>query len=275
MPTLTAKDGTQLFCRRWGDGPPVMLSHGWAMSSDAWQPLMLRLSEAGFSAIAYDRRGSGRSDDPGRGYDYDTLADDLDAVMAAFDVEDATMVGHSMGCGEIVRRITRHGARGVARIVMIAPFLPFPLKTADNPDGHVDGAQATAMRAAWVSDFAGWLGLAVPPAFPPETPPEQLAQVMRSFLQTSVQAAIATNVTGAGTDMRGELATLNVPTLILHGDADTSSPLEATGRRTAALIPGATLKVYPGAQHSLVLTHADALAADIVSFARGKQALAA
>jgi non-heme chloroperoxidase len=275
MPTITTRDGTQLFCRSWGDGPAVVFCHGWAMNGDVWQPMMYRLVQAGFRAIAYDRRGQGRSDDPGRGYDYDTLADDLDSVLAACRVENATLVGHSMGNGEIVRRISRHGAHGIGRIVMLAPSLPYGLKTSDNPQGSIDGAQAAAMRETWVTGFPEWLAPAVARAFAADVAPERLALTIRNMLQTSLQAAIETNIAVAETDFRAELATLAVPTLILHGDADVSAPLDSTGRRVADLVPGARLKVYPGAQHSIVLTHVDDIVSEIVGFAREVRELAA
>lgn len=266
MPTIKSHDGTELFCRRWGDGPPVLFVHGWAMSSDAWQSAMLRTVSAGFQAIAYDRRGHGRSDDPGRGYDYDSLADDLAAVIEEFDLKDATLVGHSMGCGEIARYLTRYGDDRIARVVMVAPFLPYPLKTADNPDGIADLPALEAMRAAWATSFAGWLAQAAPPAFGAQASSELVAQTVRQMLQCSLQAAIECNVTGAQTDLRPELARIATPTLVLHGDADGSCPLELTGRKLPGLMPNCRLKVYPGATHTLIVEQVAEMVADIVGF---------
>jgi non-heme chloroperoxidase len=266
MPTIQSHDGTQLFCRCWGDGPPVLFVHGWAMNSQAWQPAMLLTAQAGFQAIAYDRRGHGRSDDPGQGYDYDCLADDLAAVIEEFDLKDVTLVGHSMGCAEIARYLTRYGDDRVSRVVMAAPFLPFPLKTPDNPDGCVDPAAAEAMRAAWAEDFAGWLALAAPPAFGPGTSQERVNHAIRMMLDCSLQAVIACNITGAEADLRAELPRIASPTLVLHGDADMSCPLDLTGRKVAHLMPNCRLKVYPGATHALIISQAREMVADILAF---------
>jgi pimeloyl-ACP methyl ester carboxylesterase len=268
MPMIKSHDGTSLFCRRWGEGPPILFLHGWAMSSEAWQVAMLKVAEAGFQAVAYDRRGHGRSDDPGRGYDYDSLADDLAAVMEELELREVTLVGHSMGCGEITRYLSRYEGERVSRAVMVAPFLPFPLKTADNPDGIADLASLRAMRQVWSANFAGWLGLAAPGAFSPTASPELVAQTVRQMLQCSLQAAVACNVVGSQTDMRAELAALRTPTLVLQGDQDGSCPLELTGRKVAALMPDCRLKVYPGATHTLVVEQAAEMVADILAFVR-------
>ena len=266
MPTIKSHDGTELFCRRWGDGPPVVFVHGWALNSDAWQPAMLRTVHAGYQAIAFDRRGHGRSDDPGRGYDYDSLADDLAAVIEEFDLKDLTLVGHSMGCAEIARYLSRYGDDRVARAVMVAPFLPYPLKTDDNPEGFAELPALEAMREMWATSFAGWLAQAAPPAFGPGAPGELVAQTIRQMLQCSLQAAIACNVTGSQADMRAELARIGTPTLVLQGDADTSCPLDLTGRKLPRLMPNCRLKVYPGARHTLVVEQAAQMADDILAF---------
>ena len=266
MPTIQSHDGTQLFCRRWGEGPPVLFVHGWAMNSQAWQPAMLLVAQAGFQAIAYDRRGHGRSDDPGCGYDYDCLADDLAAVIEELDLKDMTLVGHSMGCAEIARYLIRYGDDRVSRVVMAAPFLPFPMMTTDNADGFVDAASAEAVRAVWAEDFAGWLGQAAPPAFGPGTAPERVNNAIRMMLDCSLQAVIACNVAGAEADLRAELPRIAAPTLVLHGDADTSCPLDLTGRKVAQLMPNCRLKVYPGATHALIISQAREMVGDIVGF---------
>jgi pimeloyl-ACP methyl ester carboxylesterase len=252
---IKSHDGTELFCRRWGEGPPVVVFvHGWALNSDGWQSAMLQTVRAGFQAIAYDRRGHGRSDDPGRGYDYDSLADDLAAVIEEFDLRDTTLVGHSMGCAEI------------ARAVMVAPFLPYPLKTADNPDGIAELPALEAMRELWVTSFAGWLAQAAPPAFGAQASPELVAQTIRQMLACSLQAAIECNITGSQADMRAELARIVTPTLVLHGDADASCPLDLTGRKLPGLMANCRLKVYPGAAHTLVVEQAAQMVGDILGF---------
>ncbi len=266
MTMIKSHDGTELYCRRWGEGPPVVFVHGWALNADAWQSAMLLTARAGFQAVAFDRRGHGRSDDPGRGYDYDSLADDLAAVIEEFDLKAATLVGHSMGCGEIARYLTRYGDARVDRAVLVAPFLPYPLKTADNPDGIAEFAAMEAMRSTWATNFVGWLAQAAPPAFSPDASPELIALTVRQMLQCTLHAAIECNLAGAGTDFRPELARIATPTLVLHGDRDGSCPLELTGRKLPGLMPNCRLKVYPGATHTLIVEQAAELAADVLAF---------
>jgi pimeloyl-ACP methyl ester carboxylesterase len=266
MPYVTSHDGTSLFYRQWGDGPPVILMHAWAMNSDVWQSQMIELSQRGVSCIAYDRRGHGRSDDPGRGYDFDSLADDLDALLQHLDLRNVTLVGHSMSNGECVRYLTRHGNSRVARMVMVAPSLPYMLKTPDNPDGPNDKDQLDGWRTVWKKSFAEWLGQAVPSAFSPDTPPARIQSTIEMMTRCTLQAAIETNVTLAETDFRGELPDIKIPTLILHGDQDSSCPLEVTGCKVAKLIRGSQLKVYQGARHSIIMSHLDQMVGDILSF---------
>jgi pimeloyl-ACP methyl ester carboxylesterase len=266
MTYVTTADGVRLFCRSWGAGPAVVCCHGWAMNSDAWQGLLATLADAGFQAIAYDRRGHGRSDDPGRGYDLETLAGDLGAVLEAFDVEGATLVGHSMGAQEIVRYVTRHGGGRAGRLVMVAPALPFPAITPDNPGGYVDPASTAAMRAAIIADYAGFLAQAGPPAFGAKTSPAQVEHLLRTMLLTSVQAAIETSANLAAADLREELPKVKLPTLILHGDADNMVPIAKTSERVLALVPGSRLKLYADGLHPILVSHFGELAADIAAF---------
>ena len=266
MPMVTANDGTQLFARRVGDGPPILFAHAWALNSELWQSAMTLAVQAGFTAIAYDRRSHGRSDDPGRGYDYDTLADDLADVMQAFDVQGATMVGHSMGNGEIVRYVTRHGAGRVARIVMAAPSLPFGLRTPDNPDGPSDPETVAGWHAAWATSWVEWLGAAVPAAYGPDASPDRVQATLRAMLQCPPWAAIAVNAAVVHTDFRDELRRIAVPTLVLHGDADQSCPLAATGAKLPALMPDCRLKVYPGSDHTFLGDQARQIMVDVIAF---------
>jgi pimeloyl-ACP methyl ester carboxylesterase len=267
MTYVTTEDGVRLFCRSWGQGPAVVCCHGWAMNSDAWQGVLATLADAGFQAIAYDRRGHGRSDDPGRGYDLETLAGDLGAVLEAFGVVDATLVGHSMGAQEIVRYVTRpDGGRRAGRLVMVAPALPFPAITPDNPEGYVDPASTAAMRAAIIADYAGFLAQAGPPAFGPKTSPAQVEHLLRTMLQTSVQAAVETSANLAAADLRAELPKVKLPTLILHGDADTLVPIEKTSQRVLQLVSGSRLKVYAEGRHPMLGSHFGEIATDIAAF---------
>ena len=262
---IETSDGAALYWKEWGTGKPILFLHSWANSSDLWQYQMIHLSTAGFRCIAYDKRGHGRSNDPGQGYDYDTLADDLATVIKTLDLRQVTLVGHSMGCGEIVRYLSRHGKERVIRIVLVAPTLPFLLKTADNPDG-IDKAIAERVRAAWSMDFPKWLTDNTPPFFVPETSRAMLDWGVRMSFQTSLRAAIDCSRAFVETDFRSELPSITLPTLIVQGDADVSAPLERTGRRTAKLIPGSELRVYEKAPHGLMLTHIDRFNADLFAF---------
>jgi len=258
MPSYETRDGTRLFYIDWGDGPPVLFVASWALNADMWAYQMPFLVDRGLRCIAYDPRGHGRSDRPGHGYDYNTFADDLAALIERLDLRGVTLVGHSIGGGVIVRYLTRHSAGRVARVVLLAPSTPFLLKTEDNPDG-VD-------TAAFARDFPKWLADNARPFVVAETSPEMVQWVQGLMLQCSLNAAIDLNRAQVATDFRPELPGVTVPTLVIHGDVDVSAPLELTGRRTAALIPGARLTVYEGAPHGLMFTHTDRLNADLLAF---------
>jgi non-heme chloroperoxidase len=264
-PFIETRDRAMLFYKDWGAGRPVLFVHSWAANTSLWQYQMIDLSSRGFRCIAYDQRGFGRSSDPGRGYDYDTLADDLAEVIEKLDLHEVALVGHSMGCGEIVRYVSRHGAARISRAVLVAPTLPFILKTADNPDG-VDKSSLEQLRAGWVKDFPKWLGDNARPFFTAETSPEMVQWGVTMGLQASLKALVDCNHSVTGTDFRAELPKFTVPTLIVQGDADASARVEFTGQRTARLIPGCQLKVYEGAPHGLMFTHIDRLNADLLSF---------
>lgn len=266
-PMVTADDGTQLYCKDWGDGQPVVFISSWSANADMWQYQMAPMAAAGFRCVAYDRRGHGRSGQPSTGFDYTTLADDLAAVIDDRDLRAATLVGHSMAAGEIVRYVSRHGAGRVARIVLIAPTTPFVLQTPDNPDG-VPNAIFEQTRAQFAADFPGWLADNADPFFVPETSLAMRAWVLSLSLQCSLIAALGCNHAFSETDFRIELPKISVPTLVIHGDKDASTPLELTGRKTAKLIPGAELKVYEGAPHGLMFTHTEHLNRDLIAFAR-------
>ena len=266
MPYVTTRDGTQLFARRWGEGPPIVFVRGWALDSSLWQSAMTLAAHAGFTAIAYDRRSHGRSDDPGRGYDFDTLAGDLADVMRAMDVIDATLVGHSMGNGEITRYLTRHGDARVARVVMCAPSLPFGLKTPDNPDGPNDPAVVAGWHQTWATNWIEWLGAAVAGAYGEGASPDRVQATLRAMLQCPPWAAIKLNAVNVHTDFRDELRRIATPTLVLHGDADQSTPLAATGAKLPALMPNCRLKVYPGCDHTFIGGSARQIMDDVLAF---------
>jgi non-heme chloroperoxidase len=265
MQTIKTNDGTRLYIKEWGTGAPVVFVHSWALNGNMWQYQTAEFADHGLRCITYDRRGHGRSDQPRSGYDTDTLADDLAMVMNSLDVSNATLVGHSMGCGEIVRYLSRHGAKRVARIVLLAPTTPFLKQTPDNPEG-IPAEAFEAVRAAWSADFPKWVADNTPPFFTKETSSAMQQWGTSMLLATSLPIAIACNRSMVDTDFRTDLRDVVTPTLLIHGDADASAPLPLTGARTAKLIPNCTFKIYEGAPHGLFLTHKERLNADILQF---------
>lgn len=270
---VEAADGTGLFYRDWTPpagvavkAEPLVFCAGWGLPSDGWGSVMAGLVAEGRRCVAYDRRGAGRSDDPGRGYDLDTLADDLGAVLEALDLTGAVLVGHSMAGAEITRYLSRHGAARVAKVVLVAPVTPCLGRRDDNPAG-VDPASFAAVRAAVARDFTGWMDAAGQGFVLPGTAEGTMAWIKAMMARGSVQALVETNRAWTELDLRAEVAAIDRPTLVLAGDNDLSTPLPLTGEPTARLIPGATLKVYPGGPHGLMFTHAGELVADIGGFA--------
>jgi non-heme chloroperoxidase len=236
-----------------------------------WEYQTTPLSNQGLRCIAFDRRGCGRSDRPGDGYDYDTLADDLADLLDHLDARDITLVGHSMGCGEITRYLSRHGTDRVARAMLIAPTTPFLLQTGDNPHGVPQEAYET-MAAALGENRPAWLAVAAPSFFGSNMPgstvgPELVEWGSALFMRSSAKATIEL-VAAMCADQRAEMSAYTMPTAIVHGDADQISPFEITGKRTAALIPHATVSIYEGAGHGLFVTHKDRLNAELLDFVR-------
>jgi non-heme chloroperoxidase len=263
---VETRDGTQLFYRDWGTGAPLVFLSGWALTSECWAYQMAPLSDGGLRCIAYDRRGHGRSSDPGRGFDYDTLADDLAAVLDRLDLQNVTLVAHSMAGGEAVRYLSRHGSKRVARVALIAATLPFMTKTADNPDGIDPTVFENGRRNVLMRDFPKALHDNLRPFVVPETSDALLSWIEGLMLECSMRAILDCNKALTATDFRAEVAKINVPTLIVHGDKDVSAPLAITGRKTAALLPSATVKIYEGAPHGLFLTHMERLNKDLQEF---------
>lgn len=265
-PYVEIGDGTQLFVRDWGAGKPIVFLSGWSLPSDIWSYQMAPLSEQGFRCIAYDRRGHGRSSDPGRGFDYDTLADDLFAVLEALDVRGATIVAHSMAGGEVVRYLTRHGATRVTRVALVGSTLPFLTKTADNPTGLDPAIFEQTRQLLFTRDFPSVLQANLRPFLLPETPEVTLDWVRSLMLQCSLKAALDCNRALAATDFRKELAKIATPLLVIHGDNDQSAPVPLTAQAIARIVPAAALKIYEGAPHGLMLTHATQLTRDLSAF---------
>lgn len=258
---IEASDGAKLFYRDWGDGTPVVFCHPWALNADIWEYQLVALSERGFRGVAYDRRGHGRSDDPGRGYDYDTLAADLAAVIEGLDLRGVTLVGYSMGSAEIIRYVSRHGAGRVARILLTSPVAPAP------GDRSMSDDFITALKKDRPAFMAGCLPLflgrdmAVSPAMQ--------QWVLEQFLRSSPKAIIECTRNIAVGDHRPHLGAIKVPTLIIQGDQDEICPLALTGRTLVEAITGSRLTIYEGAPHGIVLTHRDRFTGDLLDFMRG------
>ena len=270
MTFIKTADRTNLFVKDWGSGSPVVFLHGWALGSDMWEYQMPWLVDRGLRCVAYDRRGCGRSGQPGHGYDFDTFADDLAAVLGDLDLRDVTLVGHSMGGAEIARYLSRHGAARVKRSVLVSSILPFLLKTEDNPDG-IDGAVYDFMIAQLSADRPGFLSANIDGFFGDGGPgapvsPALKQWIMGLFLQSSPKATIDMVRAFSATDFRPDLRAFTMPTLLIHGDAD-QTPIALTSRRTTAMIPGSQLVEYAGAAHGLFVTEKDRLNADLLGFA--------
>lgn len=269
--SVEAADGTSLFFKDWGTGRPIVFAAPWALNSDWFEYQMADLAAHGLRCIAYDRRGHGRSSQPGHGYDFNTLADDLAALIEQLDLRHTTLVGQSMGCGEVVRYLSRHGSSRVAGVVLVSTITPFILKTEDNPDG-VDKTDLELVRKALSRDRPHPLTAAAPAFF--GVPKNVVsAEIMGWWTRMmvdgcSLKTMLDLHRAFTETDFRADLRTISVPTLLIHGDSDTSTPIESTARKTAALIPACQLKVYEGAAHGLPITHADRLNADLLAFSR-------
>jgi len=262
--TIETATGARLFYRAWGTGRPVVFVHGWAVSSEVWQYQMAALSQHAHCA-AYDKRGHGRSSDPGRDYVYDALASDLATVLERLDLHNVVLVGHSMGPAEIVRYLTHHGSARVSKLVFISPALPFMMKTADNPGG-IDASMFEARRRQWLQDMPQFLAANARMFVLPETSAETVAWIARLGQQASLKALIDLNHAITETDFRKEVAQIELPTLIIHGAQDKSAPLELTSKRLVTMIGNSQLKVYDGAPHGLLVTHQERLARDLLDW---------
>ncbi|MBK3734540.1 alpha/beta fold hydrolase [Azospirillum brasilense] len=266
---IRTEDGVALFYRDWGLGKPVVFLSSWSLTSDSWSYQMLALAERGYRCIAYDRRGHGRSSDPETGFDFDRLADDLATLLDTLDLHGVTLVGHSMSCGEIVRYLSRHGDRRVSRAVLVGTVTPALFRTDENPDG-LDPAVFESFRSdCLLRDFPKWLEDNIIPFMTADSSPGMMAWVKSMALQASLKALLDCHRATTSTDFRRELQDITVPTLLIHGDLDVSSPLGTTGMTTAELMSNATLIVYEGAPHGLFLTHMDRFNRDLLTFLDG------
>ena len=267
---ITTKDGTTIYFKDWGTGRPVVFSHGWPLNADAWDAQMIFLGQHGYRVIAHDRRGHGRSDQPWNGNDMDTYADDLAALIEALNVKEATLVGHSTGGGEVARYIGRHGSKRIARAVLIGAVPPIMLKTETNPDG-VPMSTFDGIRAGVLGDRSQFFKDLTIPFYGYNKPDAKVSQGVRdSFwlqgMQCSIKGAYDCIKAFSETDFTDDLKKMDVPTLILHGDADQIVPIGTSAMMSAKLVKNATLKVYPGAPHGMCTVDADQVNGDLLAF---------
>jgi non-heme chloroperoxidase len=270
MSTLTTKDGTQIYYKDWGSGQPVVFSHGWPLSADAWEDQMVFLGARGYRCIAHDRRGHGRSGQPWNGNEMDTFADDLAALVEKLALKNAIHVGHSMGGGEVARYIGRHGTKRVAKAVLIGAVAPLMLKTAANPTGlpieTFDKVRAGVLadRSQFFKDFSA-------PFYGANRPHSRVSQGLRdSFwlqgMQAGLKAVLDCIKAFSETDFTEDLKKFDVPTLIMHGDDDQIVPIGGSAMLSSKIVKGATLKVYAGLPHGLCSTNKDQINADLFAF---------
>ena len=270
MPYITTADGTQIYYTDLGEGRPVILSHGWPLSSDAWQVELKLLADNGYRAIAHDRRGHGRSSQPWNGNDMDTSADDLAMLIETLGLRDVVLVGHSTGGGEVARYASRHGLDRIRSVVFAAAVPPYLMKTADNPEGPLDEESFQAMRQKLEEDRDGFLedfitGFYSVGGFLLATP-EQRREALELAHLSDEQAALACMDSWGRTDFRQDLAAVTVPALVIHGEGDATVPLEGSGQRTFAALADADMSVITGAPHGLNVTHRDAFNAALLKF---------
>ena len=270
MSTITTKDGTQIYYKDWGSGQPVVFSHGWPLSADAWEDAMFFFASRGYRCIAADRRGHGRSSQPWSGNDMDTYSDDLAMLVDTLDVRDAIFIGHSTGGGEVVRYLGRHGTKRAAGAILVSDISPVMIKSPTNPLGTpsevFDGIRAgvAADRPQYFKDLSG-------PFYGANRPGANVSEGLRDFFVTQgmmagFPAAYFCVKVFSETDLTEDLKRIDVPTLIVHGSDDQIVPIQASALLSSKIVKNAELKVYEGAPHGLPSTLKDRLNADMLGF---------
>ncbi|MDW5563670.1 MAG: alpha/beta hydrolase [Methanomassiliicoccus sp.] len=274
MPRFETRDGTSIYYKDWGSGQPVVFSHGWPLSSDAFEDQMFYLASNGYRCVAYDRRGHGRSDQPWEGNDMDTYGDDLSELIELLNLEDAVLVGHSTGGGEVARYIGRHGTGRVSKAVLIGSITPLMLKTPSNPNGTPKEAFDT-MRSGIVADRGQFFKDLSMPFYGYNRPGARESEGVRDtfWLQSMMcgfPAAYYCVKAFSETDLTDDLKKIDVPTLILHGDDDQIVPIRASAMLASKLVKDATLKIYDGAPHGMCTTHKHQVNEDLLAFIEGR-----
>jgi non-heme chloroperoxidase len=270
---ISTQDGTRIFYKDWGEGQPVVFSHGWPLSADAWDSQMAFLAQNGYRAIAHDRRGHGRSDQPSGGNEMDTYADDLAALIETLDLREAVLIGHSTGGGEVTRYIGRHGTSRIAKAVLVSAVPPLMLKTEANPEG-LPIRVFDEIRSGFVADRSQFFQDLTVPFFGVDRPGSTVSQGVRdAFWLQGMQGGLKNELecikAFSETDFTEDLKRFDVPTLIVHGDDDQIVPIVASALRSSKIVEDATLKVYEGAPHGLAVTRKDRLNDDLLTFIRG------
>jgi len=273
MPTITTKDGTQIYYKDWGTGQPIVFSHGWPLTADDWDGQMLFFGQLGYRVIAHDRRGHGRSSQTWDGNEMDTYSDDVAALFEALNLKDAIMVGHSTGGGEVARYLGRSGAKRVSKAVLISSVPPLMLKTDKNPGG-LPIAVFDGLRAALAANRPQFYKDITLPFYGYNRPGAKISEGIREhwWLQGmvgSVKAHYDCIKAFSETDFTEDLKKIDIPVLVMHGDDDQIVPIGAAGLMSAKILKKATLKVYPGFPHGMPTTNADQINADLLTFFKG------